>query len=79
MLTILCAVRTNETINATWPEFDLENKISAACGEADELIFGEVRGPLLALSGRDASLKWRPVSTGDLNRSTQHFILEGKD
>lgn len=25
VLTILCAVRTNETINATWPEFNLEN------------------------------------------------------
>lgn len=25
MLTILCAVRTNETINATWSEFDLDN------------------------------------------------------
>jgi integrase len=25
-LTILCAVRTNETINATWPEFDLDNR-----------------------------------------------------
>ena len=25
MLTILCAVRTNETLNATWSEFDLDN------------------------------------------------------
>jgi integrase len=25
-LTILCAVRTNETLNTTWPEFDLENR-----------------------------------------------------
>lgn len=25
MLTILCAVRTNETLNATWSEFDLHN------------------------------------------------------
>jgi integrase len=27
MLTILCAVRTNETINATWSEFDLDNAV----------------------------------------------------
>jgi integrase len=27
MLTILCAVRTNETINATWSEFNLDNSI----------------------------------------------------
>lgn len=27
MMTILCAVRTNETIGATWPEFDLDNRI----------------------------------------------------
>lgn len=26
-LTILCVTRTNETINATWPEFDLANRI----------------------------------------------------
>lgn len=26
-LTILCAVRTNETINATWPEFNLDNRM----------------------------------------------------
>ena len=26
-LTILCVTRTNETINATWPEFDLDNSI----------------------------------------------------
>lgn len=26
-LTILCAVRTNETINASWPEFDLDNRM----------------------------------------------------
>lgn len=26
-LTILCAVRTNETINATWAEFDLERRM----------------------------------------------------
>jgi integrase len=27
LLTILCALRTNETINATWPEFDLDNRM----------------------------------------------------
>lgn len=27
LLTILCTVRTNETINATWPEFDLDNRM----------------------------------------------------
>ena len=27
MMTILCAVRTNETIGATWSEFDLDNRI----------------------------------------------------
>ncbi|MCK1286574.1 tyrosine-type recombinase/integrase [Bradyrhizobium sp. 44] len=32
-LTILCAVRTNETINATWPEFDLDNAIWTIPGE----------------------------------------------
>jgi integrase len=26
-LTILCVTRTNETINATWPEFDLDNRM----------------------------------------------------
>jgi integrase len=26
-LTVLCATRTNETINATWPEFDLNNRM----------------------------------------------------
>lgn len=29
LLTILCAVRTNETINATWSEFDLDNSVWA--------------------------------------------------
>jgi integrase len=27
LLTILCTVRTNETINASWPEFDLDNRM----------------------------------------------------